>query len=156
MLNGNRVVKDFAEAPSQLLEYWCWTREALEQLSCHYSYLSDGHRSLWLKQQSDEAAKPPPETIPEALIQDLISTKYLHTGITLMQSLSRSMFDLQIYNPPSHVHLVNMDLGKAFHSLPQMLLGLRDFEHGTPMGHGHATVSNFVWGAEASMYSYLQ
>lgn len=156
MLNGNRTVKDFAEAPSQLLEYWCWTTEALEQLSCHYSYLSDNHRNLWLNQQDDETARQPPKTIPEELIRDLISTKNLNAGIALMQSLSRSIFDMKVYNPPTRAHLEEMDLGKVFHSLPQQLLGLQDFDDETPMGHGYATVSNFVWGAETSMYSYLQ
>jgi len=30
------VARDFVEAPSQMLEYWCWEPKVLEKMSSHY------------------------------------------------------------------------------------------------------------------------
>ena len=34
--HGTSTVRDFVEAPSQMLENWCWEPKVLERLTCHH------------------------------------------------------------------------------------------------------------------------
>ena len=60
--HGTNVVRDFVEAPSQMLENWCWKPAQLKSLSSHY-------------ETGDK--------IPDELIEKLTKTK--HVSICLSE-----------------------------------------------------------------------
>ncbi len=60
MFSGTRVERDFVEAPSQMLENWCWQPEALARMSRHH------------------ATGAP---IPDALQAAMINTRNANAGI---------------------------------------------------------------------------
>ena len=44
--SGTHVERDFVEAPSQMLENWCWEREPLHRMSAHYKGLEKINQPL--------------------------------------------------------------------------------------------------------------
>ncbi|KAJ6031938.1 thimet oligopeptidase [Penicillium herquei] len=155
MFHGHRTVADFKEAPSQLLEYWCWIPEFLRRLSYHYSYISPEHYSHWLSGQEQKDNTQPPKEFPLALAQNLGAAKQLNQGILTLRQVAFSMFDMQIHNPDTHEDIEAMHISEAYYSLLESTTGLGGLGNGYDLGHGHATTSHYVWGQEACYYSYL-
>ncbi|OQD86858.1 hypothetical protein PENSOL_c084G06051 [Penicillium solitum] len=145
--HGHRTVADFVEAPSQLLEYWCWVPECLQMLSCHYSYVSD-------KQWPSTLVQPPKE-IPESLVRSLIAAKKVNQGILTLRQLAFSKFDMQIHCPSSHHLLQSIRTGEIHNALLQIMTLLQGPENRVDWGNGHVTTSHYMWGQEANYYSYL-
>ena len=71
-----KVVWDFVEAPSQMLENWVWDKKVLKILSGHYK---DGSK------------------IPNKLADALISSKKYFTGYDAVRQLSFALFDMTVH-----------------------------------------------------------
>lgn len=69
------VLRDFVEAPSQMLENWMWEKEALKLVSSHYKT---------------------GETIPDEVIEKLIEFK-MFCGLSYLRQLHASNFDFIIH-----------------------------------------------------------
>jgi metallopeptidase MepB len=52
--HSTMTVIDFGEAPSQMLENWCWTPKTLKSLSKHYSTLSPEYFKAWEEESKGE------------------------------------------------------------------------------------------------------
>jgi Zn-dependent oligopeptidase len=84
--NGNsthlaKCPRDFVEAPSQMLENWCWQPAVLDRLSKHHT-----------------TGKP----LPAALRTALIAAKNVHESVAITRQIYLATLDLELHseNPP--------------------------------------------------------
>lgn len=155
-LHGHRTVRDFGEMPSQLLEHWCWTAETLQQLSCHYSYLSDSSKAAWQQSQQDQASLQPPRTIPHDLVDSLRASKHVNGGLAAMRQVAFGFFDLKVHSAETREEIEAMDMSKTYYSFLLDLTQLKATGDLSALGHGYAVTAHYVWGAEMNYYSYIQ
>ncbi len=71
--SGTRVERDFVEAPSQMLEHWCWQPEVLSRFSRHH-----------------ESGDP----LPASLIQRMLEAKHTSSAIATLRQVYFSRLDL--------------------------------------------------------------
>ncbi|KAJ7780594.1 metallopeptidase MepB [Mycena maculata] len=76
MFHGTRVARDFVEAPSQMLENWCWEPAVLEKMSSHY-----------------ETKQP----LSPELIQKIVKSRYVNVGLLYLRQLFFAKFDIKVH-----------------------------------------------------------
>ncbi|EOA83974.1 uncharacterized protein SETTUDRAFT_180106 [Exserohilum turcica Et28A] len=154
--HGTNTVRDFVEAPSQMLENWCWTPSQLRSLSHHYSYLSSDYEKAYL--ESSGKSSKPAEQIPQSLIAKLISTKHVNDALFNLRQLHFGTFDMAVHEPASHEELKKMDITEKYNSLrreisllkgPEALEG--DKKGDWHWGNGQATFGHLIGGYDAGM-----
>ena len=124
--HGTMTVIDFGEAPSQMLEHWCWLPDRMKSLSKHYSYLSSEYTTAWEAQAN--GAPQPPERIPDEMIEALMNTKRVYGAQFHMQNIALAMFDMRVHEPESRPALEAMDMAAEYSRLRAELTGLEGFE----------------------------
>ena len=75
--SGTHVERDFVEAPSQMLENWCWTPESLRLMSGH---VDDNARKL-----------------PEELLHKLIAAKDANVALLTKRQIVFGLFDQAVH-----------------------------------------------------------
>lgn len=109
--SGYNVEWDFVEAPSQIMEHWCWDAAVLRRFARH-------HRTG--------------EPIPDELVEQLVAARDLHIGLTMLRQVSFGMLDLELHGPGAE-----KDLDAINQSTTE--IALIPFHTGTfyPAGFGH-------------------
>lgn len=156
--HGTSTVRDFVEAPSQMLENWCWTPSQLKALSSHYET---------------------GEKIPDELIEKQISTKHVNDALFNLRQLHFGIYDMQIHSPATHEELEAVDFGALYNELRSEIAGLKgpealgeprygcllfslntgiyitDMSNNSTWGNGQATFGHLMGGYDAGYYGYL-
>ncbi len=120
--HGTNTVRDFVEAPSQLLENWCWTPSQLKALSHHYSSLSPEYEAAWQEQAKGQAK--PDEKLPDELISNLIKTKHVNDALFNLRQLHFGIFDMTVHEPSSHAEAEALKLSELYNKLRHEITGL--------------------------------
>ncbi|WP_338732955.1 M3 family metallopeptidase [Mangrovimonas cancribranchiae] len=93
-LSGTSVFWDFVELPSQVLENWCYEKEALELFATHYET---------------------GEVIPMDLIEKIKASSTFHEGMQTLRQLSFGLLDMSWHGQdPSHIKSVKSHELNAF------------------------------------------
>nr|CAB3266951.1 thimet oligopeptidase [Phallusia mammillata] len=97
MFSGTSVERDFVEAPSQMLENWCWEAEPLRRMSKHYK---DGG------------------ALPDNMIDTLVKSRNANTGVFYLRQITLGTLDLNIHMSDS------ADLAQVYADACQNILGI--------------------------------
>jgi metallopeptidase MepB len=151
--HGTNTVRDFVEAPSQMLENWCWTPAQLRSLSNHYSYLSPEYEAAYKESSGD--SKKPSQQIPHEMIASLINTKHVNDALFNLRQLHFGTFDMTVHEPASHEDIKNLDITTTYNRLrheisqlegPEVLEEKKGDWH---WGNGQATFGHLIGGYDA-------
>ncbi|KAI9828496.1 MAG: hypothetical protein M1826_006033 [Phylliscum demangeonii] len=157
--HGTSTVRDFVEAPSQMLENWCWTPSQLKSLSRHYSYLSPEYEQAWRESVKEkDGQERPSEKMPDALISSLISTKHVNGALYNLRQLHFGIFDMTVHEPKSHEEIEKLPITETYNELRKNISQLEGPEvqgAKSDWGHGQATFGHLVGGYDAGYYGYL-
>lgn len=74
--NRPSVARDFVEAPSQMLENWCWEPAVLKRITSHY-----------------ETQSP----LSGDLIEKLVKSRYVNVGLFSLRQLFFGTFDVEVH-----------------------------------------------------------
>ncbi|KAF9046329.1 hypothetical protein BJ165DRAFT_1345534 [Panaeolus papilionaceus] len=122
--HGTAVARDFVEAPSQMLENWCWEPKVLAKMSSHYKT---------------------GEPLSEELIEKIIKSRYVNVGLFYLRQLFFAKFDLKV-----HTDQTSEDYTQLWNTLREKL-SLVKFDKTCP---GQGTFGHITGGYDAGYYGY--
>jgi len=123
---GTNVERDFVEAPSQMLENWCYDAEVLNIISGLYT---------------DTA-----QALPDKYRELLIKAKYVNEALKNRRQLHFGTFDMEV-----HTTVGKVDTAALWHKFMKEI-ALTEPQPGT---NGSATFGHIVGGYSAGYYGYL-
>ncbi|RFU26765.1 hypothetical protein B7463_g9574, partial [Scytalidium lignicola] len=146
----------FGEAPSQMLENWCWEQSTLKLLSRHYSSLSPEYFKAWEEQAKEKSE--PPRKIPDKMIKSLIRAKHVNSALSNLNQLHLGIFDMMVHEPESHKAIEKLNISLRYNTLRKELLPIDGPEVlglGYEWGHGHANFGHLMGDYDVGYYGYL-
>ncbi|KAK9381580.1 uncharacterized protein V2V93DRAFT_367323 [Kockiozyma suomiensis] len=125
--HGTNVARDFVEAPSQMLEYWCWQPEELKGLSSHYT----------------EEGK----TIDDDLIAKIVKSKHVNGGLFNLRQLHFALFDMTLHTSDG-----NIDVTKTWNGMREDIALM---QQGNETTYGYGSFGHLMGGYDSGYYGYL-
>ncbi|KAJ3875744.1 hypothetical protein F5051DRAFT_333312 [Lentinula edodes] len=125
--HGTSVARDFVEAPSQMLENWCWEPQVLEKMSSHF-----------------ETKKP----LSPELITKLVKSRYVNVGLFYLRQVFFAKFDIKVHT--SSGSLEDQDYTALWNSLRESISLVKSGKL-TP---GQGTFGHITGGYDAGYYGY--
>jgi thimet oligopeptidase len=109
--SGFNTEWDFVEAPSQIMEHWCWDADVLQRFAFHYATR---------------------EPIPRDMVEQLVAARDLHVGLFNLRQVAFGKLDMAFHGPGEDKDLRRIDRETTE-------LGLFPFHEDTfyPAGFGH-------------------
>ena len=130
--SGTNTELDFVEAPSQIMEHWCWRPEVLARFARH-------HRTG--------------EVIPDRLVHQLVAARDLNVGVGKLRQIQFGVLDMGFHGPRREDE-VSADGGRDLDAILLRAEAVSGFPHqaGTffPASFGH-----LLSGYDAGYYGYL-
>lgn len=127
---GTQVERDFVEAPSQMLEQFCWNATVLRMLSGHHS---------------ERGEDGEPARLPDELVASMLAAKTATSGLVFKRQLVFGTFDQRIHTRDS------ADVAEVFAATQGEVSGGIAATPGTCFP---ANFAHLAGGYEASYYGY--
>jgi Zn-dependent oligopeptidase len=125
--HGTQVARDFIEAPSQMLENWCWEPMVLAKISSHY-----------ITQ----------EPLSKELIERIVRSRYVNIGTFHLRQIFLAKFDLLIHS--AHTPLAKTTLTTLWNELRTKTTSMKS--KNDTLGHG--AFGHLMGGYDAGYYGY--
>jgi Zn-dependent oligopeptidase len=129
--SGTRTERDFVEAPSQIMEHWCWRPDVLARFAFHYRT---------------------GEPIPQGLVEQIVAARNLNVGVAKLRQVQFGVLDMGLHGPrrPEEVTDGERDLDAILRRAEAV--SLMPHQDGTfmPANFGH-----LLTGYDAGYYGYL-
>ena len=131
--SGTSTERDFVEAPSQIMEHWCWRPEVLTRFARHH-----------------ETGEP----IPTELVDQLVAARDLNVGVVTLRQVQFGVLDMGFHGPRRPEDGRRADGGRDLDAILRRAESVALFDHveGTfmPASFGH-----LLGGYDAGYYGYL-
>ncbi|KAI6848448.1 metallopeptidase MepB [Hortaea werneckii] len=116
--HGASTAEDFNEAPSQMLEHWCWHPEILKSLGRLHNANDE------FDQKQELTANEKERSMPDHLIERLLDSRKLRDAVKILGMLAVSRFQFAVGSARSIQEASEMDSTELFHFMMNQTLGM--------------------------------
>ncbi|KAI6998687.1 metallopeptidase MepB [Hortaea werneckii] len=116
--HGASTAEDFNEAPSQMLEHWCWHPEILKSLGRLHNANDE------FDQKQELTANEKERSMPDHLIERLLQSRKLRDAVKILGMLAVSRFQFAVGSARSIQEASEMDSTELFHFMMNQTLGM--------------------------------
>ncbi|KAB5588390.1 Metallopeptidase MepB [Ceratobasidium theobromae] len=128
--HGTSVARDFVEAPSQMLENWCWEPEVLKKVSSHFEKK---------------------ESLSDDLIKKLIDSRYVNVGLFYLRQIFFGKFDIRVHTQSTKEPKPEVDYRQLWSTIREETSLVKS---GGNVTSDPATFAHITGGYDAGYYSY--